>query len=352
MTRFRAALVGCGFFSRNHLNAWRDLSDRVQIVAVCDIHLAKAQAAARDFGIPGVYTDFTKMLAQERPDYVDIVTTALSHRTLVEACARHGVGVIVQKPLAPEWEDACALVSAMARAGLPLMVHENFRFQKPLRRARDLIDQGLIGDPIWARFTFRNGHDIYAGQPYLAEIQRLILLDVGIHMLDVARVFMGEAESVFCQSQSVHPDLRGEDVATVLLRHSGGRTSVVEMSYASHPDPDPFPQVVFEIEGTKVALRLDPGCRLSVTTATGTVREVASPETLAWGSETWIVTQESVRALQQHWLDRLEAGLPPATSGQDNLRTFSLVEAAYLSARTGQAVQPNAPPIVNERMET
>lgn len=344
MTRYRAALVGCGFFARNHLNAWHDLSDRAQIVAVCDSIQARADSAALEFGIPAAYDDVTRMLAEVQPDFVDIVTTAPSHRAIVEACAGAGAAVIVQKPLSPGWADACALVTAMERAGLPLMVHENFRFQRPLRRARALIDEGRIGEPVWGRFTFRTGYDIYAGQPYLAEVERFILLDVGIHMLDVARVLLGEAESVFCRSQTIRPGLRGEDVATVLLGHSGGRTSVVEMSYAAHPYPDPFPQVVFEIEGTMGALRLDPGCRLNLTTASETVHEIAEPAPPSWGSAPWIVTQESVLAIQQHWLDRLDSGLTPATSGRDNLKTFALVEAAYLSARTGQTVRPLAPP--------
>jgi predicted dehydrogenase len=342
MTKLKVALVGCGFFSANHLNAWRDLAERVEIVALCDIDKTKAQAMAKAFGIKGVYTDLAALIKQERPDFVDIATTAPSHRGLVEICAAHGVPAIVQKPLSTDWESACALVEAMERAGLPLMVHENFRFQAPVRTALAKIASGGIGEPVWGRFTFRTGFDIYAGQPYLAEVERFILLDVGIHMLDIARVFMGEAESVYCKSQSIRPGLRGEDTATVLLGHASNLTSVVEMSYAGYPDPDPFPQVILEITGTKGSLRLDPGCQVSVTTAAGTTRQAFPPSPVSWGSKAWIVTQESVRALQTHWLDCLRTGQSPATSGQDNLKTFALVEAAYASARENRSVRPKS----------
>ena len=101
----RGALVGCGFFSRNHLQAWRDLGDRCAIVAVCDFDPAKAEAAATEFGVPARYTSVDEMLDRETLDFVDIATTAPSHPPIVETCARHGVGAIVQKPMAPTWED-------------------------------------------------------------------------------------------------------------------------------------------------------------------------------------------------------------------------------------------------------
>ncbi len=220
------------------------------------------------------------------------------------------------------------------------MVHENFRFQAPLLRAAGLVRAGVIGSPIWGRFSFRTGYDIYSGQPYLAEAERFVLLDVGVHVLDVARVFMGEAVSVYCRSQSVRPGIKGEDAATVLLDHIGGGVSTVEMSYASHQQPDPFPQPLMELEGRHGAMRLDIGYRLTVTTASGTNTETVAPAPVSWGAEPWLITQDSVRSAQRHWLDCLASGAEPATSGRDNLRTFALVEAAYESAASGMLVRP------------
>lgn len=340
MTPRYAALIGCGFFSQNHLNAWNDLRTRCRVVAVCDLDLGKAEAAARRFGIPKAYGDVEQMLAAETLDFVDIATTAPSHLPLAEACAARGLPAIVQKPLAPDWNAARSLVAVFESAGLPMMVHENFRFQAPLLRAAELVRSGAIGKVVWGRFSFRTGYDIYAGQPYLSEVERFALLDVGIHVLDVARVFMGEAETVACQTQSVRPGIKGEDRATVLLGHAGGAASVVEISYASSPDPDPFPQMVMELDGDAGSLRVDPAYRLVWTNAAGTHRETVRPEAVAWGAEPWTVTQDSVRAIQRHWLDCLDRGTVPATSGHDNLKTFALVEAAYASAASGQIIRP------------
>ena len=77
--KLRGMLIGCGFFAENHLNAWTSMRDTplegVELVAVCDRDLAKAEAAARRFGIPRAYADAETMLAKQKPDFVDIATT-------------------------------------------------------------------------------------------------------------------------------------------------------------------------------------------------------------------------------------------------------------------------------------
>ena len=78
----RGAVIGCGFFAQNHLNAWRDLG--ATIVAVCDIDAVRAAETAARHGIARHYTDAEAMLATEQPDFVDIVTTVDTHRPLVE----------------------------------------------------------------------------------------------------------------------------------------------------------------------------------------------------------------------------------------------------------------------------
>src|SRR3546814_144192 len=81
-------------------------------------------------------------------------------------------------------------------------------------------------------------------QPYLAEGDRFIIEDLGIHILDVARLVMGEAATLTCRTQRVNPAVRGEDVATILLGHTSGATSVVDCSYATPVHDELFPQKI------------------------------------------------------------------------------------------------------------
>ena len=139
--RLRGTVIGCGFFAENHLNAWASMPD-VELVAVCDIDAVKAENAARKFGAERHYSDAATMLREQKPDFVDIATTVASHRALVELAAAEKIPAIVQKPFGPSMADCEAMVAACAAARVPLMVHENFRFQPPLRAIRELTAPG------------------------------------------------------------------------------------------------------------------------------------------------------------------------------------------------------------------
>jgi len=336
---FRVGVIGCGFFAQNHLAAWASMED-VTLAAVCDLDEAKARAATRKFGAGAAYQSAEEMLKREKLDFVDIATTMGSHASLVEIAAKSRLPLIVQKPLAPNWETCLAIVETCRASGVAMMVHENTRFLTPVRAARGVIDSGALGSLTWARISFRTGHDIYANQPYLAKEESFIILDLGVHMLDVARYLVGDVSLLYCQSRSVKPGIRGEDMATMMLRHQNGATSVVECSYASKLHPDPFPRLTLQIEGTHGSLLVDPNYRMKVF-SDGVVEEKdVSPALHPWSTPPWHGTQESVLRVQQHWVDTLRRGVEPETSGRDSLETYGLVFGAYESARTSRAVSP------------
>ena len=341
MTELKGALIGCGFFAVNQMHAWRDVED-AGIVAICDRDPARLKAVGDQFGIERRYADAAELFAAGGFDFVDIATTVPSHKSLVEMAARHKVPVICQKPFALSLADAKAMVTACREAGIPLMVHENFRWQTPIQAVRRLLDSKAIGTPFWGRFSFRSGYDVFSGQPYLAEGERFIIEDLGIHTLDIARFILGDVKTLTARTKRVNPKIMGEDVATILLDHESGATSVVDVSYATKLGTEPFPETLIELDGSDGTIRLSTGYRLEVTNAAGTIVSDASPQLLSWASRPWHNIQESVYAIQDHWVERLKNGGEPATSGADNLKTFALVEAAYESAATGKTVDVEA----------
>ena len=330
---YRFALIGCGFFAQNHLHAWAEIPE-VELVAVCDIDPAKAAAAAAQFG-GTAYTDAAELLAHEQLDFVDIATTAPTHRMMVELAAAHGVAAICQKPLAWEMADATAMVQAMADRDLPFMVHENFRFQHPMRRIKELLDDGAIGRPFFGRISFRTDFDVYSNQPWLIDNPRMIIIDVAVHLFDLARFFMGEPEALFTEAIRVNPRIAGEDVATVLMRMPDA-TCIVDASYETRSDHDTYPQTFVILEGTEGTITLGPDYRLQVVS-----RGVVSTEQLvipphAWTSEPWNGIQDSVHTIQRHWISCLDSGRSPETSGADTLRLLDITLGAYESADTGR----------------
>lgn len=338
----RIAVLGCGFYARNHLRSWRDLApEGAEIVGVCDLDPARAEAAGQEFGAPA-FTDPGEMVHATSPALVDVVTRADGHRSLAEALAPRVGGLIVQKPFAPTLADARAIVAAARSAGTWLAVHENFRWQPPLRRAIRLLDDGAIGRPSWARVSFRTGWDVYATQPYFLTEERLAIADVGVHVLDLCRRMLGEVDRLSAETQQRNPRLRGEDTATMLLRHVSGAVSLAECTYESRRQPDRFPETLAEVEGPGGALAVLPGGAIELTRG-GRMERIPPDFAFApWMEPRWAMSQAGCLDCCRHLLGSFQAGRPAETSGDDNLATAALVEAAYAAAAAGQPRRPEA----------
>ena len=194
--------------------------------------------------MPHWYTDADTMFRERNLGLVDIVTRMDTHLALARMAARHNVPMIVQKPFAPTIDDVRKIVATAEEAGLFLAVHENFRFQTPLQKVKEVIASGVIGEPSWARISFRTGYDIYEGQPYFYGEERFVILDLGVHVVDIARYFLGEIAHVSCETQRRNPKVKAEDTATMLCRHTSGAVSVVECTYETKKLPDPFPETL------------------------------------------------------------------------------------------------------------
>lgn len=337
MAKFKGALIGCGFFAVNQMHGWKDLAD-VEIVAICDRDPERLRIVGAQFGVSRRYQSAEQMFIDGGFDFVDIATTVNSHRALVELAANHRIPAICQKPFAPTLDDAKAMVAAADKADIPLMIHENFRWQTPILAVRAVLDSGAIGSPFWGRVSFRSGFDVFSGQPYLAKGKRFIIEDLGIHCLDIARYLFGDVARMTARTRRVNPDIAGEDVATMLLDHEIGVTAIVDVSYASKLPEEPFPETFVEIDGDRGTLRLGKDYRLVIHGPEGTEQTVVAPHLLPWASRPWHNIQEGVALIQKHWIERLAEGREPDTSGRDNLKTFALAEAAYLSAERGETI--------------
>ena len=339
MSELKGGLIGCGYFAHNHLNAWKEIQG-AQIVAVCDLDKKRVEAYAQEFGVKSAYTDVEEMFHAESLDFVDVVTQHPTHRPLVEAAANHKLDVICQKPMASTLEDAKGMVDACQAAGVQLMIHENFRWQTPMRTLKAAAEN--LGELSFGRISFRTAFNVYANQPYLAKESRLIIADLGVHLLDLARFFMGEVDSLYCQTVRVNPIIKGEDVATIMLKMVNGATCLVEVSYAPTPlSEDLCPQTLVYLEGTHGSATLGPNYALTVATGSQVTHEIAAPRSFSWSAPPWEVIQDSVFFIEQHWVDCLRENRIPETSGSDSLRTFELVFGAYQSAETGTPVKVN-----------
>lgn len=336
MNILRVAIFGCGFWARFQIAAWREL-DGVEIVALYNRTRAKAEALAQEFGIRAVYDDPEALIQEQHPDAIDIITDVDTHQQFVQLAARHRIPAICQKPMAPTLNAAQAMVTACAAAGIPLIIHENFRWQTPMRRLKHMLDRGMIGQPFRGRIQFASSFPVFDNQPFLKDLEQFIMTDVGSHMYDLARFLFGDAQRIYCRTRRVNPEIKGEDVATAVLHH-GDITCICDMSYASRLEHERFPETYVLIEGERGSLELGPDYWIRCTTDQGTLAKRYPPPRYAWADPAYDLVHASIVPCNANILAALTGGPPAETSGADNLKTVQLVFAAYESAATGNVI--------------
>ena len=321
----KGAMIGCGFFAERHIQAWRRIPE-VEIVAAADPRLDRAEKFASRS-----YLSAEEMLDREQLDFVDIVTRVETHLPLVRLALAKRIPIICQKPIAPDWESAVEIVTAAESAGMPLMIHENWRWQPWYRAAHEMIARGDIGPPIGYGFRTRTrdgtGAEPYPKQAYFRTLQRLLIDEALVHHMDTARFLFGEIESVYAQASRRNPQVAAEDQAILVLTHAGGVHGWIDGHRFLDPDPDgpAMGDAFFEGELGTISIQ-----------ATG---DVYRSRSLAWKNDvTAGYRGDSVRATQAHFISCLAAGSPFETGGREYLRTFAAVEAAYRSAAEKRCV--------------
>ncbi len=337
MNNLRFAIVGTGFWSRYQLAAWQELAG-AECVALCNRHREKAEELAREFGVPAVYDDPQAMLQRERLDFLDIITDVKTHSSLVQLAAAHRLPVICQKPMATSLAEATEMVRTCQEARVPFYVHENWRWQRPIRQLKHELSRGEIGKPFRARLHFCSSFPVFDNQPFLKELEQFILTDVGSHILDTARFLFGEASTLYCQTHRIHKEIKGEDVATVMLTMGGGMTVICEMSYASRTEHERFPETYVYIEGEKGSLELGPDYWVRLTTEAGTCSRRYPPPDYDWVDPAYELVQASIVPCNTDLLAALRGEKPAETTGEDNLQTVQLTFACYESARSGKVI--------------
>ncbi len=336
MQELKFALLGTGFWSNYQMAGWQELAG-VQCVAAFNRTEAKAQEFAGKFKVPRVYSDVSELLRNEKLDFVDICTDVGTHLPFTKMAAERGLDVVCQKPMAASLTDAREMVAICKQNGVKLFINENFRWQAPIRRVKQIIDSGAIGEVFKARLSFCSAFPVFENQPFLAQLDRFILTDIGSHVLDIARFLCGDAKSLYCLTQRVNPGIKGEDVANCFLEMKNGIHCLVEMSYASKLEIESFPQTLLLLEGSKGSVKLEHDFVIKTTTHEGTVTETVEPVLYDWLDPAYAVVHSSIVDAQQNILDGLRGG-KAETTGEDNLKTAELVWKAYDSAERGEVI--------------
>ena len=333
----RVGLAGAGWVAPHHLAAWRQLAERAEVVAIADPNVTAARARAAEFGIPQVFESVEAMLDGTPLDAIDIATPRETHAPIARRAAGHGLAVLCQKPLAPTLAEADALVADLR--GTRLMIHENWRFRPHYRRIAGWLQQQGIGEVRTARMSLltsglvprRDGTlPALVRQPMLAGLDRFLLMEVLIHLVDTLRFLLGPLTLLGAELGKTCPAVRGEDRAALLLATREGAAVSLIGDFVAHGYP-PDQADHLEILGTAGAISLDRDRLVLRRTRSGGSEAPPDEEV---HEETIVLDLPANYAASYagaitHFVDRLADGGPFETGPEDNLETLRIVEAAY-----------------------
>ena len=222
----RLAFVGCGRIAGFHLDGIEQAAPRTRVTAAVDPDPSAAEAIAARTGAR-TYGSLEQALAAGGFDAVDIMVPHDLHEELASRAFAAGKHVLLEKPMALAL-DACARIQEAARrAGSVFMVAENAQYWPDVVRARELLEEGVIGDAITARASFEAALDPfwYPSDSWRYEVARTgggIVVDGGAHWIRPLRMWLGEVEEVVATTAQLLPVMQGESLAHALLRFRSG----------------------------------------------------------------------------------------------------------------------------------
>jgi predicted dehydrogenase len=331
--------------------AWQAIPE-VKIVALANRTRSRAEAMGRDFGIDDshIYADYRTLLDTENLDFVDIATAPAVHREQVFAAAAHRINVLCQKPFAMSMEEAREMQQVCRDAGVRCIVNENWRWRRWYQEVRTILDEGIIGKARYARFQVHDDSvlprpdvpvpPLLVREPTLAHLEKLIVFDQGIHLIDTMRFLFGKIERIYARMGRVSELVQGEDLAVMILEFQTGVTGVIDISWGTYVSGEKKPLIrgnldPFVVEGESGTIELDPyqDDAIIITTDKSVQRHSARP-----GMAPAEAYQESFVNTQRHFAECLRSGKPAQNEIDDNMETLKATFAAYESVASHTVV--------------
>ena len=348
-------IIGCGRISDLHALGYRDRDD-AGIVALCDVDRANAEARARQWGVPeaAVFEDYRQLCQSGLVDLVEIIVPHHLHYEIASFAISCDLHVSMQKPLSLSLADADRLVDAAGESSKVIRLYENFLFYPPVLKALELIEQGLIGEPLSVRLKSNAGYSPDAWQiPFSALLWRHnpdecgggpLVFDDGHHKFSLAWIVLGQPSEVHAWIGSTYVlNFELDSPSLVSMRYESGAVANLEVVYS----PDLL------IEGTSHYAQDD---RMEITGTRGVIwvnrghgRIGDSPPVVSYADGT-VETYECETGWEHSFigatrslLDTLAAGDEPILTLAEGRDILAAALAAQRSAQAGSVVSVDKP---------
>lgn len=329
MRKLKGVMIGTGYFSQFHFNAWRRINE-VDLVAVCDTDITKANALVKDTNV-AVFTDYKAMIEGIQPDFIDIVTPPATHLGILQNIVHLHIPVMCQKAMAIDFKEALAIADLMKDE--VFMLHENFRFQPWHREIKSLLTDQVIGEVFNGYFRMRMGdgwqEDAYlARQPYFRTMPRLLVYETAIHFIDTFSYLFGKTESVFAHLKKLNKAIAGEDFGIIHFNFANEVNIVFDGSRyneGNHPNPR-FTFGEFYIDGSKGTISLNQNGEIWIKPLG---KEKYQHQ---YQINNIDFAGDCVFNIQKHFIQQLLASKPFETNFKDYIRNLEIQEAIYQSS--------------------
>jgi predicted dehydrogenase len=333
-------VVGCGRISKRHLDllGGSEIAG-AKLVALCDNDPERLETARQRHNV-SAYSDLQEMLSDSSIDVVSVLTPSGMHAEHAIAAANAGKHVVVEKPMALRLEDADAMIRACDRARVKLFVVKQNRFNVPVVKAREALDEGRFGKLVLGtvRVRWRRDQSYYNQDGWRGTWAQDggVLSNQASHHVDLLEWFMGDVISVHGRASRCLVDIEAEDTAVATLQFANGALGIVEATNATRPR---------DLEGSLSIL----GEGGSVVIGGFAVNEMATWEFAdARADDDEVLEKFSVnppnvygyghQAYYEHVIDCLKNDRAALVDGLEGRRSLELITALYESIETGMEV--------------
>ena len=341
-TKLRLAVVGAGLIGRRHISTMAH-SEFAALAAIVD-PMPEAQQLADALAVP-YFADLGDMLASVKPDGAIIATPNHLHVPNGLLCVQAGCALLVEKPLSTSAEQAQALVDAAQAAKVPLLVGHHRRYNPLIRMARQIIDDGHLGNirTVQATCWLYKPDDYFEQAPWRTATGAGPVSVNLVHDVDLLRYLVGDVLSVHAMAA---PSARGhenEDVAAAVLKFEGGAVGSIsvsdtvvapwswELTARENPAYTATDQSCYQLGGTHGSLSL--------------------PDLKLWqnnGERSWwqpmsttsfpIDFSDPLLNQIQHFCQVIRGEQEPLVSGEEGVETLRVIEAIQISAKNGETI--------------
>ncbi len=338
--------IGSGFIMADcHLVAY--LKAGFNPIAITSRNRSHSQAVADRHGIKKVYDTYKDLLKDPSISIIDIAVPPDAQIEIVREVVKHAdhiKGILVQKPIAVNYTEAKEIVKLCADAGIKLGVNQNMRYDQSIRACKSLLNQNLLGKPVFASIDMRA---IPHWMPWQKELGWASLRMMSIHHLDAFRFLFGDPQRVFA-SVTEDPrngkDFKHEDgIALYILEYENGLRASSWDDVWTGPSREGAASDIYinwRVEGTEGMAKGSIGWPSYPERTPSTLDFTTIHDSGKWNKPRWneVWFPDAFIGTMAQLMCAVEENKTPEISGEDNLKTMALVEACFRSYREHRAV--------------